>query len=227
MKQLLLSALVSLSAQLALSTAAIAQPEPAPEPTPIPETTPVAAPTTVTTVVSPQVEVRAGNAAPSTLELEQQGWHRPVGKRLMHGIRIGYNRIWNYEKATRDDGMTSLKDEFGLKTPHSMVLGYEAFYRVVGHSWLNVLVVGNVSVAGLEQSKFIPAASGLIGAEIERSFQIGVGVNVTPDPESPTHMIAAVGWTPRAGSIYTPVHFYFIPDTEGNHRGGATVGVTW
>jgi hypothetical protein len=29
------------------------------------------------------------------------------------------------------------------------------------------------------------------------------------------------------GSIQTPIHFFFVPDTEGNHRMGATVGMTW
>ena len=122
---------------------------------------------------------------------------------------------------------TSIGKEFGLKSPNMMLLGYEGFYRIVGHSWLNVLMVGNVTIAGLEQSKFIPAASGLLGFEFDRSFQLGVGVNVTPDPEAPTHMIAAAGWTPKVGSIQTPVHFFFVPDTERNHRMGATVGMTW
>jgi hypothetical protein len=108
-----------------------------------------------------------------------------------------------------------------------MLLGYEGFYRIVGHSWLNVLMVGNVTVAGLEQSKFIPAASGLIGFEFNRSFQLGVGVNLTPDPDAPSHMIAAAGWTPHVGSIQTPVHFFFVPDPDGNHRTGATIGMTW
>jgi hypothetical protein len=82
-------------------------------------------------------------------------------------------------------------------------------------------------VAGLEQSRFIPAASGIIGAEINQSFQLGIGVNLTPDEISPSHMILAAGWTPKVGSIYTPVHFFFVPDADGNHRTGATIGVTW
>ena len=101
------------------------------------------------------------------------------------------------------------------------------FYRIIGHSWLNVLMVGNITIAGLEQSKFIPAASGLIGFEFDRSFQLGVGVNLTPDPDGPSHMIAAAGWTPQVGAIQTPLHFFFVPDTEGNHRMGATIGMTW
>jgi hypothetical protein len=62
--------------------------------------------------------------------------------------------------------------------------------------------------------------------------ELGVGVNVTPDPDAPTHAIIAAGWTPRVGSIHTPVHFFFVPEpsTNGqasNHRMGATVGVSW
>ena len=154
---------------------------------------------------------------------------RPDAK-LLHGFRIGGMMITNLDKPTRtgDDGtMTSLKDEFGIKSKYMMLIGYEGMYRVMSRSWLNVILVGNVTVAGLEQSKFIPAASGLLGFEIDRAFQLGVGVNLTPDPQSPTHMIAAAGWTPKVGSINTPVHFFFVPDTEGNHRMGATIGMSW
>jgi hypothetical protein len=144
----------------------------------------------------------------------------------MHGFRLGYMYLYNLDEKTRE-GEMSLASEYGIKTPHMMLLGYEGFYRIVGHSWLNVLIVGNVTVAGLEQSKFVPAASGLIGFEFDQSFQVGVGVNITPDPQSPTHMVAAAGWTPRIGSIHTPIHFFVVPDTEKNHRVGATVGMTW
>ena len=40
-------------------------------------------------------------------------------------------------------------------------------------------------------------------------------------------MIAAAGWTPRVGSIQTPVHFFFVPDPDKNHRMGAMLGMTW
>lgn len=234
----------ALLSTLAVATA-VAQPEPAegapacPDPDCAP---PVATPTATPTAApaaAPEATPAVAYADPTRVTYapaqpapapgvgdDQEGWRAPTGRRLLHGFRIGYNYVFNYNEETRD-GEMSIRDEFGLKTPHSMVLGYEVFYRMVGHDWLNVLLVGNVSVAGLEQSKFIPAASGLIGFEFDQSFQLGVGVNLTPDPQSPTHMIAAAGWTPRAGGMYTPVHFYFIPDTESNHRAGVTVGVTW
>lgn len=40
-------------------------------------------------------------------------------------------------------------------------------------------------------------------------------------------MIVAAGWSPKVGSMYTPVHFYVVPDTRGSHRTGATIGVSW
>jgi hypothetical protein len=181
----------------------------------------------------------AGYVPAKEEEQKDEGWVRPPGQRFLHGIRIGWTYIMNFEEKNRtpDEGddpnqMVSVKEKYGLKTPNMMLIGYEGMYRIVGHSWLNVVMVGNVTVAGLEQSKFIPAASGLIGAEFNEAFQLGVGVNVTPDEDAPTHAIFAAGWTPRVGSIHTPVHFFFAPEPStngkpGNHRMGATIGVTW
>jgi hypothetical protein len=163
--------------------------------------------------------------APPPRTDDASGWGEPVGARFIHGFRLGWTYVMNMERETRN-GM-SLASEFGLKSPNMMLLGYEGMYRVIGQSWLNVVLVGNVSVAGLEQSKFIPTANGLIGFEFNQSFQLGVGVNLMPDPHAPTHMIAAAGWTPKVGGIHTPVHFFFVPDADKNHRMGATIGMSW
>ena len=170
----------------------------------------------------------------------ESGWHRPAGRRFHHGFRVGAMYLANYTQmdSRRKDSMNpdgqSLQKEFGLTSPYMLLLGYEAYYRIVGHSWLNVIMVGNASVAGLDQSKFIPAVSGLIGFELQKSFQLGVGVNLLPDPVAPSHAIIAAGWTPRVGSIQTPVHFFFVPDhgdpstgMAHNWRTGATVGMNW
>lgn len=212
----------------ALSSTAAADEAPAPAPIATPAVVVVTTQGPPATAPAPApITVAAAQPAPITVtDQADDGWKRPVGRRFLHGFRLGYMALMNYDRHNRENGM-SLKDELGLKTPHMMLLGYEGFYRMVGHSWLNVLMVGNVTVAGLEQSKFIPAASGLIGFEFDQSFQLGVGVNLTPDTQQPTHMIVAGGWTPRVGAIHTPVHFFFIPDTEKNHRVGVTVGVTW
>ena len=214
---------------LTLATVATASAQPAPDPNECCQPTqPMQSPQPTVAYADPAQQPAAmpESQEPMTTDVEEEGWGKPVGRRFMHGFRLGWTYIYNMDKPTREGGM-SLKDEFGLKSPNMMLLGYEGFYRIVGHSWLNVLLVGNVTVAGLEQSKFIPAASGLLGVEIDRAFQVGVGVNLTPDPQAPTHMIAAAGWTPKVGAISTPIHFFFVPDTEGNHRMGATLGMSW
>jgi len=186
---------------------------------------------------APVVQLQSAPGAPIAAAPpndDDTGWHAPPGRRFFHGFRIGAMVIGNYDQPdSRRDNM-SLKDKFGLTSPYMMVLGYEGFYRIVGHSWLNVILVGNVSVAGLDQSKFIPAASGLIGVELQHSFQIGAGVNVLPDPVAPSHAIIAAGWTPRVGSIQTPLHFFYVPDhgdpdthMAKNWRAGATLGLNW
>ncbi len=232
MKKLIALTIVSTIA--ASAGTALAQPSgtpagdtpPSTEPAIVPDQAAPSEPEAAAPIADREVETAATTEAPEVAEQSDDGWRAPPGRRLLHGFRIGYNYIMNYDEPTREDG-SSIKDYVGLETPHSMLLGYEAFYRVTGHDWLNILLVGNVTVAGLEQSKFIPAASGLIGFEFDQSFQLGVGVNLTPDPEAPSHMIAAAGWSPMVGSLQTPVHFYFVPDTNRNHRMGATVGVTW
>jgi len=187
---------------------------------------------------APQPGTAAG--PPPVLADDDTGWHRPAGERFTSGFRLGWMYLANFDAKNRvgDNGqMTSLKEQYGLKSPNMFLLGYEGFYRVIGHSWLNVLMVGNVSVAGLDQSKFIPTGSGLLGFELNRSFELGVGVNLIPDTQAPSHMIIAAGWTPTVGSIQTPIHFFYIPDSagtdamgnslKGNSRMGATVGMNW
>lgn len=151
----------------------------------------------------------------------------PDDSTVLHGFRLGYGYVMNYDKPAEAFNGQSLKDKVGLRSPHHFLLGYEIVYRVVSHSWLNVLLFGNAIVAGLEQSKVLPSANLLIGFELKNTFQIGVGANLSPLKGSEGHTIVAAGWTPRVGDIYTPVHFFFIPDVDGVHRMGVTTGVTF
>lgn len=151
----------------------------------------------------------------------------PDDSLLLHGFRLGYGYVFNYEDPSAAFDNKSFRDRTGLRSPHHFLLGYEVVYRVVGHSWLNVLLMGNGMIAGLEQSKVLPSANLLIGAEIKNSFQVGIGANLSPLKGSEAHTIIAAGWTPRVGTIYTPVHAYFIPDVDGYHRMGFTTGVTF
>lgn len=151
----------------------------------------------------------------------------PDDSTILHGFRLGYGYVMNYDKPTEAFDGKSLKEKVGLRSPHHFLLGYEIVYRVVSHSWLNVLLFGNGIVAGLEQSKVLPSANLLIGFELKNTFQIGVGANLSPLKGSEGHTIIAAGWTPRVGDIYTPIHFFFIPDVDGVNRMGMTTGVTF
>ncbi len=193
--------------------------DPAPPVTPPPPPPPAATSSVKLTYESTRVDDRpAHEPAPA---------RSPDDYSLLHGFRIGYGYVMNYDQPAEAFHGKSLKEQADLRSPSHFLLGYEVVYRVVGHSWLNVLLLGNAMVAGLEQSKVLPSANMLIGFEIKNTFQMGVGANLSPLKGSEAHTIIAAGWTPRIGTIYTPVHFFFIPDVDGVHRMGVTTGVTF
>ena len=226
------------AALLAFGKSAHADAEPAPPPLPAPPLAPLV-PTAPTAPAPPAVAAVASPTAASSVKLTYESTRvdrttaaspiasSPDDETILHGFRLGYGYVMNYDKpAIAFDGK-SLKDAAGLRSPHHFLLGYEVVYRVVGHSWLNVLLLGNAMVAGLEQSKFLPSANMLIGFELKNTFQVGVGANLSPLKGSEAHTIIAAGWTPRVGTIYTPLHFFFIPDVDGVNRMGVTTGVTF
>lgn len=150
-------------------------------------------------------------------------------RKFLHGFRLGYLYLMNVDSPANgaDPSSPTLADKYGIRSAHQFVIGYEVTWRMIGHDWLNILFVANGLVAGLEQSKVFPSANALIGFEVLEVAQLGVGVNVAPEEDKPAHMIVAVGWTPRVGDFYTPVHAFLVPDVDGAHRMGLTVGVNW
>lgn len=160
-------------------------------------------------------DVEAAPVAEAATESEPE--FVPV-KRGFHGFRVGYT----YLDAPDGEPPT-------LPSPHLFVLGYEATQRIVGGSWLNVIVVENASVAGMNQSLFVPSFNTLVGFEIDEQVQLGTGVNFSPlDPNDRyVHQILAVGWTPPVGGFNVPFHVMLLPDVEGAWRVGTTVGVNW
>ncbi len=165
---------------------------------------------------------RAGDDAPRDIR----------ARRILHGFRMGYLYVMNSEHPTQSPNDAScpncsLEEKYDLRTPHQFLIGYELMARLVGKDWLNVILVGNVIASGLEQSRFFPSANALVGFELDQSFQLGVGANFTLEEQKAAHMILAAGWTPEVGGFYVPVHAFFIPDVDKNHRTGVTVGVNW
>ena len=141
----------------------------------------------------------------------------------MHGIRLGINYIYNTETESGQDYMSQIH----LKKPTQFVIGYEMMQRVVGQEWVNFIFAENIMIAGLEQSSISPVLNFLSGFEIYNRLQLAVGINITFIRESWSHMIFALGWTPQVGTIFIPVHFYFVPDVENRHRMGLTVGLNF
>lgn len=135
---------------------------------------------------------------------------------LFHGFRVGYTYV-------------NIDDDSPLQSPHLFVLGYEATYRALGGEWLDVVIIGNGSVAGINQSIFIPSANGLVGFAIKKQIEVGTGLNWSPfDPSyNYVHQVVAVGWTPPAGTFNLPIHVTWIPDVDGHWRLGSTIGVNW
>lgn len=167
----------------------------------------------------------SGALDPDDREVLRASIDEAAHKRFLHGFRLGYLYVTGIHDHLGGD--RSLAEKYGMRSPHQFLLGYEVTFRLVGHDWLNVLLVSNVMISGLEQSKVFPSANGLIGFEVGEAFQLGVGVNANPIQDKPAHMLIATGWTPRVGDFFTPIHAFFIPDVDGQHRMGITVGVNW
>ena len=133
------------------------------------------------------------------------------------GIRLGYNYI---------NGKIS-----SIRNPHMFALGFEMQQTMEGGSWLDILFVENVMISGLDQSIFAPSTSILIGFEIDKQVQLGVGPNLALfDPSNHGnyfHIIAGAGYTVKAGIFSVPFHISYIPDVNKYWRLAVTTGVNW
>lgn len=142
----------------------------------------------------------------------------------LHGVRLGYA----YVNTPPDD--LKVAEASGLEVnPNYALIGYELNQRIDGGSWLNLLFVQNVMLAGMNQSMVRPQANALIGFDVETLAELGVGVNWNPlDPHGrPIHLVTAVGATPLVGNMNVPIHVTWIPDLEDYWRFGVTLGVNW
>ncbi len=123
---------------------------------------------------------------------------------------------------------------FGSKyfvSNHLSTVGLETQQTLAGGSWLDILFIQNLMVSGLDQSVMAPSLSLLVGLEINKKLQLGVGPNISiADPskqEHYVHLVTAIGYTMDAGLLSVPIHFSFIPDVEDFYRVGVTTGVNW
>lgn len=135
------------------------------------------------------------------------------------GLRFGYTYANNADNSER------------LASPHMFSMGFEMQQTMAGGEWLDLLFIQNVIFSGLEQSVVIPSANMLVGFEINKSLQLGVGANVSIYDSSGhnnyIHLVSAIGWTQNAGVFSVPVHIVFVPDINGHYRLAVTTGVNW
>ena len=67
-------------------------------------------------------------------------------------------------------------------------------------------------VGGLEQGKFIPSISGLIGIRGPKGFEFGIGPNVTLFS---TNIVLAMGTSIQSNGINFPINLAVVPSTDG------------
>ena len=151
----------------------------------------------------------------------------PLSFSYRKGLRFGYNYV---NKGAEQNPATPF-DEPRLSSPHMFAMGFEMQQTMAGGDWLDILFIQNVTISGLEQSLIIPSANALVGFEINKKLQAGVGINAAPvdpaDADNFVHLVAAVGWTQPAGSLSVPLHLVFIPDVNEYWRCAVTTGVNW
>ena len=70
-------------------------------------------------------------------------------------------------------------------------------------------------VAGMEQGKFLPSLTSVIGARTSTGFEVGVGPSLSL---SGVGMVFAIGKNFKSGSLNMPVNLVFMPgkDTDGS-----------
>ena len=67
-------------------------------------------------------------------------------------------------------------------------------------------------VGGLEQGKFLPSLSGLLGIRGAKGFEFGVGPNVTPLGAS---LVLALGTSIKSNGVNFPINLAVVPSADG------------
>ncbi|MBZ0120036.1 MAG: hypothetical protein K8H88_23810 [Sandaracinaceae bacterium] len=172
-----------------------------------------------------------------TVQVDESAVPPPAGRPpaasaiLLHGFRLGYMYTFDIEAPLGPNDSRNFIEAYGMRSPHSFVFGYEVAWRMIGHDWLNILAIANISIAGIEQSQVYPSGNLLVGFEAVApglgQVQLGIGASFSPTKEDPAHMILAAGVAPQVGSFFMPLHVFFIPDINGHHRIGVTLGTNF
>ena len=121
----------------------------------------------------------------------------------MAGPRIGVTLLGAGETAdwlTDQDGApSSIMTQYGWQWESRFADGGGEIVGIV--EWI-------VLVAGMEQGKFLPSATSVIGARTAKGLEFGVGPNLSL---SGIGMVFGVGYNFKSGSLNLPVNLVFMP----------------
>ena len=123
---------------------------------------------------------------------ETEGWRRSPGTRFQHGFRVGWMYLDNYDRPTRENGM-SLKQELGLKSPHMMLIGH-----VLSHS-LHESGLPNTGITPQQDDVSLPSFDVLPTFQQERDFRFATDQRCEPMPTD--NIQAVVGTTVAQDTI--------------------------
>ena len=144
-------------------------------------------------------EVRTlSNAAPDDAVLDE-----PIH---LDGPRVGFTVLAGgvLDKAREElPGLSPFLTQFGWQFESRL------FRMPNGVSGLVELVP---LIGGLEQGKFIPSVSGLLGVRGAKGFEFGLGPNVTP---LGANLVLALGTSFRSNGINFPVNLAVVPGNGG------------
>ena len=146
----------------------------------------------------------------------KSGFAEPPKMETVSGFRMGYGYV-------EDDRLT---------TNHLMILGWDHMAFIDSGSNIDVVVAGNLSLGGMNQSEVLPSGHLVVGYQMFDSIQFGVGPIVTIDEVEPEiiprlNMIVAAGWNIEMGDAYLPLHVGYVPDPDGRWRAYVTTGMNW
>ena len=146
----------------------------------------------------------------------KNGFAEPPNTEIVSGFRMGYGYV-------EDERLTS---------NHLMILGWDHMAFIDSGANIDVVVAGNLSLGGMNQSEVLPSGHLVVGYQMFDSIQFGVGPVVTIDEVEPEvvprlNMIVAAGWNVEMGDAYLPLHVGYVPDPDGRWRAYVTTGMNW
>lgn len=145
-------------------------------------------------------------ASNDSAKLSKQPEMRVIKPVKLAGPRVGFTTI------TAGESATFLKEELGM-SPTFTQFGWQfekSYFNLDNGTAGLVEFVG--LIGGLEQNKFLPSASVLVGVRNGKGFEFGFGPNLSL---SGAAFVLAVGHTIRNGDLNFPLNLAVVPSNKG------------